>query len=427
MKRLLLLMYYGGPTPEQIYTSVTPLNAELVTIYVKPTNPGVARLYEGWVGAHGDAIEVATTADMVPAALAYAEQKPFDGVLALSETLVSKAAAIAEALELRGNSLQVAEYAQNKLRQRQALAAANVPSPRFAAIGSHDDLEAAAEIGFPSVLKPAYGAGSYHVYKVKNRYDLERAYSLAAETYVNRLAETSMPTFLLEEELIGVNWHNDPRLGDYGSVESLIVDGEVHHLAVSDRPPLMEPFRETGLMLPSELPAERQVQMKQVAEQAIKALGLRWGAAHTELKYTERGPQVIEVNARPGGPICELLKRASDYDLIYQLGRMALGLDPELNLRFKQTAALITIPSPLHAVRFLEVRGADTVAQLAGLDQLVIAAQPGSVLLPNIGSSHSAAFAFFHGPDLEACLDLRHTIESSLEFMYEPVDLAVNA
>jgi hypothetical protein len=416
-------MYHGGPTPEQIYTSLRPLGAELVTIYVKPPHPNVAKLFDGWVGHHGPAIEVPTPADMVSTAIEYARHTPFDGMLALPETLVSKAAMIGEALGLRANSPAVAEYSQNKLLQRQALAAANVPSPKFFAIQSKSDLQAAAaHTGFPAVLKPAYGAGSYHVYAVEHYQELEDAYTLASESYVNRLAEISVPTFLLEERLIGVDWHNDPRLGDYGSVESVIIDGHVHHLVVTDRLPLVEPFRETGSIMPSSLPEALQAQMKQVAEQAIKAVGLRWGAAHTELKYTERGPQVIEVNARPGGPMCELLKRAADYDLIYQMGRMALGLEPSLDIQFKQGAGLVGVYPPRYAVRLVDVRGADVVAQLPGVDQMVVAQPVGTVLLPSMGSSHIAGFAFFHAPDFEACVRLQAEIVSLLEFVYEPID-----
>ena len=42
---------------------------------------------------------------------------------------------------------------------------------------------------------------------------------------------------------------------------------------------------------------EAECQIVQYALGALDALGWRWGPAHTELKMTEDGPRLVEVNA----------------------------------------------------------------------------------------------------------------------------------
>ena len=422
MRRLLILLYQGGPAPEQIYTSLGRLGVELVTIYVQPTNPATAKLFEGWVGHFGDAIEVPRKRDIVSAAIEYARTKPFDGAVTFSESLLEQQAAIVEVLGLRGNPPQVVERAQSKLLQRQALAVAGVPSPRFSPIYTAADLDAAAKyVGFPAVLKPAFGAGSYHVYAVHTAEELAHSYQLAIESYTNRLTDAAA-VFLLEEKLIGVNWHGDPRMGDYGSVESLILDGKVLHLTVSDRPPLAPPFRETGMILPSELPEERQRQLQQVAENAIRAIGLRWGAAHTEIKYTPAGPAIIEVNGRSGGPIPDMIRRASNYDLVYQMGRIALGWEPETAITFTNCASLFVFAPPPYPVRFKGATGATEVRQRPEIDLLVVPPAEGAVLSPQNGLSNAAAFFYAHTPDRDAALRLQAEVADQLRLAFEPVN-----
>ena len=67
------------------------------------------------------------------------------------------------------------------------------------------------------------------------------------------MAEEHEQGYILEEELIGTDWHGDPRYGDYCSCESLIFQGDVHHINITDRAPLAPPFRETDVIMPSTL------------------------------------------------------------------------------------------------------------------------------------------------------------------------------
>ena len=115
---------------------------------------------------------------------------------------------------------------------------------------------------------------------------------------------------ILESVLVGAARETEG-LAPYVSVETLADAGRFHHLCVTDRFPLAPPLLETGMMLPSCLGAEQQAAVVAMAEQALRALGFRHGAAHTELMLTSEGPRVIEVNARVGGAVPFLLPIAA--------------------------------------------------------------------------------------------------------------------
>ena len=46
-----------------------------------------------------------------------------------------------------------------------------------------------------------------------------------------------------------------------------------------------------------------------MASEATKAVGVTIGCLHIEIKLTDQGPVVIEVNGRPGGGMSEMLER----------------------------------------------------------------------------------------------------------------------
>ena len=63
-----------------------------------------------------------------------------------------------------------------------------------------------------------------------------------------------------------------------------------------------------------------------MASEAITALGIRTGCLHTEIKVTDDGPRVIEVNGRIGGFVAPVLALASSGTDFFQISqRVALG------------------------------------------------------------------------------------------------------
>ena len=242
------------------------------------------------------------------------------GVITFSDHLLRSAAAVAERCGLPFHDRATVEVLVDKFQQRAALAAAGVQSTVCRTVRSAADLAPAlAATGLPAVLKPRSGAGSVDTCLVRSSDEL-------ADRYAEFTTDATAPAvFVLEEYLV-----SDPTVvgefwGDYVSIESAVKDGEIHTVAVTGKLPLAHPFRETGYFTPALLPDGLAEQVVALERSALRALGIREGVTHTEIKFTPDGPRLIEVNGRLGGHVSDVLKRSAGTDLLLLALRLSLG------------------------------------------------------------------------------------------------------
>ena len=241
------------------------------------------------------------------------------GIVALKDRRLAWTADIAARLDLPFMDGGVAERLSDKLLQRRALGDAGVPVPGFWPIpasrdhGAWEALER--EARFPAVLKPRRGEASHDTTLVDSFAQLRA-----------RVAETPEPdgTFLLEEFLRGRPDAGGRGFASYVSVETIVCRGRISHVAITGRPPLAEPFRETGAIVPSAIGGADADAVLQMASAAIAALRLSLGCVHTELSLTADGPRVIEVNGRVGG-IPTVIAAATGVDMLSVALRLAIG------------------------------------------------------------------------------------------------------
>ncbi|WP_329049295.1 ATP-grasp domain-containing protein [Streptomyces violaceus] len=277
------------------------------------------------------------------------------GVLAFSERVVHLAQRVAHAAGLPANPPDVLDALQDKRLQRARLREAGLPTPRVTELRTEQDVRhAMASCAFPAVLKPSVGMGSVATFRVPRAELLESTWSraLALALADTRIAH-HQPVMLLEEELVGDVGQAVRGLGDYLSVEALVVAGEFHLLAVSDKLPLSPPFRENGHILPALRREPEYADVVVHVRAAHQALGVRFGATHTEVKLTAAGPRVIEVNGRVGGSVPEQLRLVADYDLPLNLARLCVGRQPRTEVTCGRWSAYLT-PQPPQGRHFVE-------------------------------------------------------------------------
>ena len=203
---------------------------------------------------------------------------------------------------------------------------------------------------------------------------------------------------ILESVLVGAARETEG-LAPYVSVETLADAGRFHHLCVTDRFPLAPPLLETGMMLPSCLGAEQQAAVVAMAERALRALDFRHGAAHTELMLTSEGPRVIEVNARVGGAVPFLLPLAARYDVVTQIGRLAVGLTPELPT-FSGRFAVFVAPQHRVGQTVESVAGLAEARAIPGVRAVIpVAIQPGTDTTADQNTMIAAILADAGSPD----------------------------
>jgi biotin carboxylase len=275
---------------------------------------------------------------------------------------VGIAARVAERLGLpHPIDATVANRAVSKQKQREALAEAKVPQPSWHIVSEPED-----GLPVPSVVKAPDRQGQKGLTLVRSEEEFPGA--------IARAVEESRSGAAIVEELVD---------GPEVTVNAFSLRGELHPLTVTDRLTAEPPA--FGVALAHVWPSEADGKAAEVAEAAVRALGIENGPSYTQLRIGPDGPQVIEVAARlGGGHDAELAKLALGVDLNGLALQAALG-------ESIWSAALQPTPEVGGAVvRFLvppegvleEVEGADEARAVEGVQDVRIYREPGHVFGP---------------------------------------------
>jgi hypothetical protein len=236
----------------------------------------------------------------------------------------------------------------------------------------------------------------------------------AAEAF--RLGEEAL---VLEELLTGDERVAGEDWGDYVSVESLACGDDVVHLGVTGKPPLAEPFRETGAFFPSTLPRDVADRAFAVTADALRAVGVRDGVCHTELKLTPSGPRVIEVNGRLGGYVDDVMSRSTGLSPLRLALAAALGRAGAVERARPECVAyqLFALP-PVGARSVADVRGVDAARRLPGVQRVEVMRGPGDAVDWREGTASAVAIVHGEAPDHAALLRVRRSLAELLVVDY---------
>ncbi|OGS00577.1 MAG: hypothetical protein A3G41_06570 [Elusimicrobia bacterium RIFCSPLOWO2_12_FULL_59_9] len=247
---------------------------------------------------------------------------PVDGVVTFWEDDVPLAGKLAETFGWRGASYQTYMNARAKFKTREVMSQAGLPTPRFRTARSENELVQALEhVGYPAIIKPAWGAEALLVSKVR---DLGEALSAYRKTQESREID---PILNYGKEVV-VEQYLD---GQEVDVDVKVQGGQTLFWSVTDNHPTQEPrFAATGSNLTSRLPLLRQKILAGLAARTLRALGFMDGVFHVEAKYTSIGPRIIEVNARMGGGyVWDWVKEVWGVDLVEEALKIAVGVSTQ--------------------------------------------------------------------------------------------------
>ena len=329
----------------------------------------------------------------------FGKQHPINGVVGVDDRTAIVAAAIATRLGLKGNPVHAAIAASDKYLQRELLAKAAVPIPRFLMRSLEDDpIAIAKSISYPCVLKPVRLSASRGVIRADNAQSFlsarERLRAILTDPETAAACGDRARQYLIEEFIPGYEV----------ALEGLVVNRRLHVLAIFDKPdPLDGPFfEETIYLTPSSVPAGLQSAIKACADRAVRALGISDGPIHAELRYNERGPWLIELAARPiGGRCSAVLKfgeggRGKGVTLEEIILRHVLGMPIPTLQRERLAAGVMMIPIP-GAGTLREVRGVDEAKRVPLVEDVQITAHRGERLIPFPEGSRYPGFIFARG------------------------------
>ncbi|MFI0794491.1 acetyl-CoA carboxylase biotin carboxylase subunit family protein [Micromonospora rubida] len=302
-------------------------------------------------------------------------------VLTFSEPMLPVTAWLADALGLPFHPIATTGLLTSKVRQRERLRLCGVDDVRSRPISSIDEWAAARDhVGLPAVVKPVYGQGSRNTYVIPDD-------AVAHRVLAPLLPAGRASTVVVEELLVG---RSGGPYGDYVSVESYHGPQGLRHLAVTGKLPLVPPFRETGQFWPAAVTDVERKEILDLATRALTAFDLGPGLTHTEIKLTERGPRIIEVNGRLGGHTAALARHCAGFDVVRLAGQLALGqpvtvptIDQPDRVHFQYHTL-----APVEPCELLSITGAADVRQVDGIDGFRAYARVGDVLDADVMTRH---------------------------------------
>ena len=279
---------------------------------------GLDRRYRvHYAGADLDAVD-----DFDPQAFVEdCDRIPADGVVGTKDRSALLAALIAERRGLPGPKPRALTACQFKPTAR-ALERATVPSatPRFAL------LDGRPPFGPPFFVKPVVGRLSQGARRIDDAGEIDRL--AERDAYMDgyaRIAELAglhpdaVRGFLAEELLEG----------DEVTLEGYVYRGEVTTIGITDSVNYAGTNSFERFEYPTALSAERQAELRDIADRVLPALGFDGGFFNMELFIPSGGPaRIIEVNARIASqfwPLVRAVDRRSTYEAMF---RLACGEDP---------------------------------------------------------------------------------------------------
>jgi biotin carboxylase len=251
----------------------------------------------------------------------------------------------------------------HKALMQAALDEAGVPALKT--LNTASEPEAAAwirENGFddsPFIIKPPVSAGSDKVFHIPAKGDWRKAFNrVLAEP--SKITGRNSETVVIQEQAVGTEY----------AVGTVSANGNhsLAHLIKYSKTDVGE--RKTVFDHVEFVPYDEKMlgELFVYTQKALDALGVRWGAAHTEIMLTSNGPRLIESGARMcGGPVVGFARKATGSSQADKL--VEVYVDGDVHRKeyvFRQTV----VPVFLKAVRpgtVLNAEVLDGVSQLPTL------------------------------------------------------------
>lgn len=250
----------------------------------------------------GRSVDFGDQTAVLAAAKGLASAHRVDGVLTWDEKLVVPAARIAQGIGIAAMPLDAAIACRDKAEQRDRFEHAGVPSARHRLVSTAAKARsAAAELGYPVIIKPRSRAASVGVRVVADEAELMAAFEFICQ--VDRNGAAAYGGFgdgVLVEELL-----RGPEI----SVDSWVLNGQVTPFVAASKQTGFRPyFVETGHVVEAKLEHSVMRDVWNVVTAANHALGIDRCVTHTELVLSADGPRVVEVNGRLGGDLIPYLR-----------------------------------------------------------------------------------------------------------------------
>lgn len=348
--------------------------------------------------------EIISTID-IESVMSAAKKHNIDAIMTLASDMpIMTVAKVSKKLGLVGVDLDTAIKATNKSKMRESLKSFGVPVPLFYKVDSLDKcIKAVNKIkdkGYKCILKPADNSGSRGIVLLPdfNEKTINIAYNYSKNNSRNKIV-------MVEEFMEG------PEV----SVETISVDGKCNIIQITDKITTGAPyFVEMGHSQPSQLTSNIKDKIKEITISANKAIGIKNGPSHTEIKITKDGPKIVEIGARLGGDniTTHLTPLSTGVDMVESCIRIALGEKIDIKTKYRKASAIRYLDQSYGKIKSIE--GIDEARKIPGIKQVSIVRNEGEILDGIKSSSDRIGFVIGQASN---CKDAISAVQKALSLI----------
>lgn len=315
------------------------------------------------------------------------------GIVTTSDFYLETVAELASVFNLPGNSQEAIRIARRKDLMRQTLADAHIFQPRFEIIRSLEDVPRIVEkLGLPCILKPVDDSASNDVMLVQTMEQALQHAKKIMESDLNARGQKREGVVLAEQYLDAPEF----------SVEMFTWQGQTKCIGITQKSLACFPhFVESRHIFPAPISAEAAQQMNHVVSCALEAIGIQYGATHTELKWTSEGAAIIEINPRlAGGMIPEIIRLTAGIDVLEQQILCAMGR-PTLGDYITHGVAGIQFLLSDQTGTLQDIEGVAVVEKMPVVKRVAITTKAGAKVQPATNAYHRLGYVIVHSPSFE--------------------------
>lgn len=323
-------------------------------------------------------------------------------IVSFVDSNVANALKLCEEFCQNGLSSTTAEIMENKAMTRSALE--GLPcSPAYMTVsaGQTADVQAIKALNrFPLIVKSSSSTGSKDVLQASSIGQLQQ--------HIRKLHEKDQDDQIIIEEFIE---------GDQYLVEVIVHEGKIHIAGVIEQEITFgKRFIITGYGVLGIIPVQMRQSLMEVLESIVERLAIRNAALHAELRLTQSGWRLIEINPRiSGGAMNKMLQAAFGFDLAEETLKLYLGEQPVLDR--KHTHYIFTQYVIVQNKGILEkVTGKNRARKSDGVVEVYIKPKKGTLLIPPLSMGHRYAYVIATGRSMVQAKMLAKRAAKEIQF-----------
>jgi biotin carboxylase len=183
----------------------------------------------------------------------------------------------------------------------------------------------------------------------------------------------------------------------------------------------MNRFIITGYHMPAALTEHAHGRLSETIEQVMKDIGLSHGTCHLEMRRSEDGWKLIEINPRiSGSAINQMILESTGVSLVKETLKLYLGEEPDLTPLKKEyvSAEFITVETQGILVK---VTGKNKAKRIAGVKKVYVKPRKGSVLNPPLSMGDRYAYVLASSSDPMEAKKIAKKAAEQIKFYIEPL------